>query len=135
MDYAHGGNDYETTHGFAYYRHISDVTLNLASYPIKVSTERWEQRKTRETEGEKREREKRERRSKSKDSTGRKEKMKKKKKKKKNQPNLNQDVLSTFPREGPVRVINESHRQENRHSSLLHHRVVAARCACIDLDA
>lgn len=72
---------------------------------------------------------KRKTRSKSKDSTGRKEKMKK------NQLGLNQGVLSTFPREGPVRVINENHRRENRHSSVLHHRVAAARYACIDLDA
>jgi len=34
-------------------------------------------------------------------------------------------VLSTFPREGPVRVINENLRRENRHSSLLH------RCAVL----
>jgi len=40
-------------------------------------------------------------------------------------PNPYQRVLSTFPREGPVRVINENLRRENRHSSLLHRQ---ARC-------
>lgn len=40
----------------------------------------------------------------------------------KNQPGLNRSVLSTFPREGLVRVINEIHRRENRHSSVLHRK-------------
>lgn len=120
--YAYGGKDYETI--FAYYRHISGATLNLASHPIKVSTE-GDGSEEKGGKNEEKKRKRKERRSESKSSTDRKRKMEKK-----SARSRDQGVLSTFPHEAPVRVINENLRR----SAFLGFALPCMHCAASTFD-